>query len=177
MHHLPSHGPGQLAVPLSLDVRLQLASEMNLKRATLNDISALMPLMRAYHDLESIIATDSQRLEAIKPLLSEESIFGRILLIDASNETVGYIAICFGYSIEFGGRDAFVDEFFITEAARGRGLGRMALEAIKREAESAGVQVLHLEIARTNAAAKNCYSKFGFVPRERFHLMSCRLGQ
>lgn len=111
-------------------------ARMNLKPATLNDISALMPLMRAYHDFEGIIATDSERLEVVRPLLSEESGFGRIWLIEASSETVGYIAICFGYSIEFGGRDAFVDEFFITEAARGRGLGRIALEAIKRDRKS-----------------------------------------
>lgn len=150
---------------------------MNVKRATLDDISVLMPLMRAYHNFEGIIATDSERLEVIRPLLIEENNFGRIWLIEASNETVGYIAICFGYSIEFGGRDAFVDEFFITEAARSHGLGRIALEVIKREAKKAGVQALHLEVARTNSAAKNLYSQFDFVSRERFHLMSCRLGQ
>jgi ribosomal protein S18 acetylase RimI-like enzyme len=169
--------PGGLSqARTSLVVRLQFEQEMNLKQATLNDTNRLMPLMRAYHDFEGISASDSDRLRVINPLLSTDGHFGRVWLIETSTDTVGYIALCFGYSIEFGGRDAFVDEFFIMEGARGHGLGRMALEAVKRAAESEGVRALHLEVARTNSAAKNFYSKLGFTSRGKFQLMSCRLG-
>ena len=147
---------------------------MNLKPATLADSNTLMPFVRAYHEFEGITATDAERFEAVKPLL-EEGTLGRIWLIETSDGVVGYIALCFGYSIEFGGRDAFVDEFFIGEDARGQGLGRMALEAVKEEAQAAGVKTLHLEVAHANAVARKFYAGAGFVPRERFHLMSCRL--
>lgn len=140
----------------------------------MKDADGLMPFMRAYHEFDGITATDPERLEAVRPLL-EEGTFGRIWFIETTSRVVGYIALCFGYSIEFGGRDAFVDELFIEEASRGQGLGRMALEAVKEEARLLGVKALHLEVAHTNTVAKRFYSGVGFVARERFHLMSCSL--
>ncbi len=149
---------------------------MKLRRATAADTGTLMPLVRAYHEFEGIDATDAERLATLRPLLGEGDDLGTIWLIETPDGAVGYIALCFGYSIEFGGRDAFVDEFFIVEAERGRGLGREVLERVKAQAAEAGVRALHLEVARTNTAAKNFYGKAGFESRERFHLMSCRLG-
>ena len=82
-----------------------------------------------------------------------------------------------GYTIEFGGRDALVDEFFIAQAARSQGLGGRALEAVKGEVARLGVRVIHLEVARTNHGTKRFYSKAGFKSRERFHIMFCELGK
>ena len=149
---------------------------MKLRLASIDDSGALLPLMRAYHEFEGIDATDPERLATIEPLLAGPDNFGQVWLIETAAGTVGYIALCYGYSIEFGGRDAFVDEFFIVEAERGRGLGRRALEQVRAEAAKAGVKALHLEVARANTMAKNFYEKVGFQSRERFHLMSCRLG-
>lgn len=134
-----------------------------------------MPFVRAYHDFEGIRSTELERIHSVTPLLSDASL-GRIWLILERGQAVGYIAVCFGYTIEFGGRDAFVDEFFIAQAARSQGLGGRALEAVKGEVARLGVRVIHLEVARTNNGAKQFYSKAGFKSRERFHLMSCELG-
>ncbi|HEU5482814.1 MAG TPA: GNAT family N-acetyltransferase [Sphingomicrobium sp.] len=147
---------------------------MTLKLATLEDTEVLMPLVRAYHEFEGISTTDLERRESVTPLLRDPDL-GRIWLIEKEGQVLGYIALCFGYSIEFGGRDAFLDEFFIAEAARSHGIGRIALEAIKNEAAKFGVRVIHLEVARTNLGAKQFYAKAGFAARERFHMMSCRL--
>jgi GNAT superfamily N-acetyltransferase len=148
---------------------------MKLRLASLEDTGTLLPLMRGYHEFESIDATDAERLATIEPLLAGQENLGQVWLIETAGRTVGYIALCYGYSIEFGGRDAFVDELFIVEAERGRGLGRRALERVKAEAAQNGVKALHLEVARENTTAKNFYGKAGFQSRERFHLMSCRL--
>jgi GNAT superfamily N-acetyltransferase len=149
---------------------------MKLRLASLEDTGTLLPLMRAYHEFEGIDATDAERLATIEPLLAGEDNLGQVWLIETAGGTVGYIALCYGYSIEFGGRDAFLDELFIVETERGRGLGRRALERVKAEAARNGVKALHLEVARENTTAKNFYGKAGFQSRERFHLMSCRLG-
>lgn len=148
---------------------------MKMRIATLDDADTLLPLVRAYHEFEGIKSTNAERAESVAPLLPEDTAAGRVWLIEMKGEAIGYIALCFGYSIEFGGRDAFVDEFYIVEEARGRGIGRAVLEAVKVAAVSFGVRVLHLEVARENHEAKRLYSNAGFASRERFHLMSCRL--
>lgn len=147
---------------------------MKLKIADVTDVEVLLPLVRQYHQFEQINMSDVERIKAFTPLLNGNSL-GQIWLILSSEKVVGYIALCFGYSIEFGGRDAFVDEFFIEATARGQGLGRKVLEAIKAEASRLRVIALHLEVARTNQRAKELYANLGFETRERFHLMSCSL--
>lgn len=139
-----------------------------------DNLEDLLPLVRSYHEFEAIRRSDTERRTALTPLLGESS-FGRIWMIIEAGTPVGYAAICFGYSIEFGGRDAFVDELYLLASARGRGLGRLALTAIRREISRLGVRALHLEVARSNRRARRFYESVGFVARDRFHLMSCRL--
>jgi ribosomal protein S18 acetylase RimI-like enzyme len=140
-----------------------------------SNLHALLPLVRAYHEFENIVKTDVERVAALEPLLVADSPLGRIWLIAYSGEIVGYIALCFGYSIEFGGRDAFIDEFFLVEEARSKGIGSAVLAAVKKRAASIGVKALHLEVARTNKIAKELYERLGFRSRAAFQLMSCQL--
>ena len=52
-------------------------------------------------------AADGEPLEAaVAPLLAPDNPFGRIWLIRHDGRSIGYAAVCFGYSIEFAGRDA-----------------------------------------------------------------------
>lgn len=134
-------------------------------------LGALLPLVRAYHAFEEIARSDADREAAVSPLLGENP-YGCIWLILAGEAAVGYVALCFGYSIEFGGRDAFVDEFFLLESARGQGIGRRVLAMLGREAAARNIVALHLEVARSNSGARRFYERLGFVPRDRYHLMS-----
>lgn len=136
-------------------------------------LDQLLPLVRAYHAFEEIERTDDERRASLTPLLGDNP-FGRIWLILEADEPIGYIALCFGYSIEFGGRDAFVDEFFLAEPARGRGLGRQVFAEIRKAAAGLAILALHLEVARSNTRARRFYESLGFTARDRYHLMSCR---
>ena len=59
---------------------------------------------------------------------------------------IGYIAVCYSYSIEFGGRDAFIDEFYIAAAERGKGIGGRVLKEIATLLQMRGVVAVHLEV-------------------------------
>ena len=147
------------------------AGAVTLVPAQPDDCRRLEPFVRAYHEFEHITSTPESRRLALQQLL-ENAALGRIWLIEVSGEAVGYVALCFGYTIEFAGRDGFIDEFFITERHRGRGIGRQVLERIADEARRCSVKALHLEVARTNTAAARLYRAGGFVARERYHLMT-----
>lgn len=148
---------------------------IELKIATFDNLDELLPLVRAYHCFEGINLTDAERKEALRPLLADKPVVGRSWLILSSGSLVGYIAVCFGYSIEFRGRDAFVDEFYLIEPARGKGVGTKVLEQVKSEAARLGILALHLEVELNNDVAKRLYSGAGFELRDGFHLMSCYL--
>ena len=146
----------------SMDVRLQIASD--------NDLEQVVAFVRAYHAFEGI--EDADDISAtIRPLLGN-SRFGRVWLICAESLPIGYVAVCFGYSIEFAGPDAFIDEMFIIPEQRGKGIGRSVLRLLKPEAAALGLKALHLEVARTNERARRLYASAGFRAREQFFLMS-----
>lgn len=118
--------------------------------------------------------SDDERVSTLRRLIGDDT-WGRLWLIFDGDELAGYIAICIGYSIEFRGNDAFVDEFYIRPESRGRGLGTRVLERIKSEAKSMGVRALHLEVARSNAGARKLYSSAQFEAREDYMLMTSLL--
>ena len=139
--------------------------------ATDDDLGRLLPMIEAYHALEGISSTEDARQAAVAPLLAG-SPHGAIWLIGPRAAPVGYIAITFGWSIEMGGLDGFVDEFFIREGVRGRGMGTEALHALLSELAGSGLRALHLEVAHDNASARRLYGRLGFRLRDSYSLMT-----
>ena len=136
-----------------------------------SDLDEVLTYVRAYHEFEGIAHPESDAASAVRPLLGQNTL-GRVWLICLGSQSIGHIAICFGYSIEFSGRDAVVDEMFILPEHREKGFGKAALALVKSEAALLGVKALHLEVARSNESAQSMYKSAGFFPRERFFVMS-----
>lgn len=93
---------------------------------------------------------------------------GTILLIIDDGKPVGYLVLALGYSLEYGGRDAFIDEFFILEQHRGKGLGKMALVRAEMLARKYRVRAIHLEVTRHNSSVIDIYRRDGFVDHDRY---------
>jgi ribosomal protein S18 acetylase RimI-like enzyme len=138
------------------------------------DLERILPLVRAYHEFEQIDSTAKERKSAIGRLLGDRSL-GAIWLIRSGGALCGYIALCRGFSIEFDGFDAFVDEFYLLPEFRGRGIGGRVLTEIKARARALDINALHLEVARDNARARRLYRAAGFEPRDKYLLMSAVL--
>lgn len=150
--------------------------KLELRAAQPADIDDLMPLVAAYHAFEGIDSDATKRESAVGRLLAEPEL-GGIWLVLADDALAGYIALCRGFSIEFDGFDAFVDELYLDPDFRGRGIGRFVLESIKSEARRWRINALHLEVARDNERARRLYRGAGFEPREKYLLMSAALDQ
>lgn len=142
-----------------------------IRQASIRHIDELMPLVRAYHEFEGVSQDDETRRKAISTLLLAPEL-GPVWLIYDAGRLAGYIAICLGYSIEFGGRDGFVDEFFLLEDFRGKGTGRKVLALVIERLKADDVKALHLEVGKANRRAQVLYTSAGFVLRDQYHLMS-----
>lgn len=137
--------------------------------AVLDDLESLVGLVREYYQYDGHRFVESKARDALAGLLLDGEL-GRVWVFCDGSQAVGYLALAFGYSIEYGGRDAFVDEFFLREAYRGRGLGTQALETAAMAAREAGVRAIHLEAVRGNDRALALYRRSGFVDHDRFML-------
>lgn len=140
------------------------------------DLDLLQPLVRSYHAFENIPSSAAERTAALRRLLADPAL-GGIWLIYADGAPAGYIALCRGFSIEFNGFDAFVDEFYLIPELRGQGIGGEVLRAVKQQARQMDINALHLEVAADNRRARKLYAAAGFEAREKYRLMSARLDQ
>ncbi|MXN92186.1 GNAT family N-acetyltransferase [Flavobacterium sp. Sd200] len=98
--------------------------------------------------------------------LETESL-GRGWLILIDDEVVGYVILTFVFSFEYKGRIAFLDELFIKETARGKGLGKRALDFIQVQARLLSVKIIYLEIENHNESARKLYLSKDFSIHNR----------
>jgi len=143
----------------------------SLHLATPEDAARLFPLVAAFHTERGFETTEEQQGAALTPLL-EGTPHGAVWLIGPRKAPVGYIVVTFGWSVEFGGLDAIVDELYIRPAVRRRGMGFEALNGIAKALKDAGVRALHLEADRDDEDVHRFYARARFKARENYMFMS-----
>ena len=134
--------------------------------ASANDIPSLLRFMERFYAIDGYPFDAARAQRALTQFFAEPS-HGSIFLIDVNGETVGYIVLAVVYSFEFGGKNAFVDEFYLEPEHRGKGLGRAVMERIGKVAAERGITALHLEVEHHNARALALYHSFGFQDHHR----------
>lgn len=139
--------------------------------ATADDIDRLLPMIAAFHAEDGIDSNDEARRAALDLLFSGQ-VQAAAWLIGPPRAPVGYIVVSFGFSIELGGRDAFLDEFYIRPKIRGRGMGAQTLHLLLPMLREMGVKAMHLEVDNNNPGAQKLYARNGFKPRDQYHLMT-----
>lgn len=128
-------------------------------------------MVAAYHAHEGIESSPDHIKSALKPIL-DGSPTGCAYLIGPRKAPIGYAVLTFGWSIEFGGLVGFLDEFFIREGVRGRGIGAEALASLQRRLAEAGLKALHLFVGTETEGVKSLYVRRGFKRRDQVHLMT-----
>lgn len=146
------------------------AVEFDFKPADASGVEMLVPLLREFYAHEHIAFDERDAREALRQILNDGRL-GRVWLIERGGERVGYLVLTFGFSLEFKGRDAFVDELFLRAEFRGRGGGESALRVAEETCRAEGVRALHLEVDHANQGARELYRRSGFREHER-HLMT-----
>jgi GNAT superfamily N-acetyltransferase len=132
------------------------------------DEAGLLACARSFHaeDGHPLPQTGEQALVAmLSPAGASE---GRILVLVRDAHILGYAVLCFGYSVEYGGRDAFVDDIYVVPELRGGGYGDQLYTALEAEARAGGCHALHLEVMPGNRMLP-WYRRLGY--RDRGSLM------
>lgn len=137
-------------------------------------LNTLLPLCAAFHAEEGIESTQEQRAAGLLPLL-EGTPYGAAYVIGPARAPIGYVVICFGWSVEFGGLDAVVDELFVRPSVRGRGVATEALTSLPNALSAFGLRAIHLEVNRENETAIKLYQRAGFKARDQYMFMTRRL--
>jgi diamine N-acetyltransferase len=140
------------------------------RAAGIADIELLVEFIREFYEFDRLTFDERLARTALRQILSDDAL-GRVWLIQTDGGDVGYVVLTLGFSLVYGGRDAFIDEFYIRAGHRGLGLGKKTLEFVEKTCRLMGVQALHLEVGRDNTRAQDVYRKFGLEDHGH-HLMT-----
>lgn len=129
--------------------------------ACVEDEATILGLMRDFYAEEHLVFEETTAQRVVRELFTHPQ-FGLILLLESGARVVGHATLTFGFSLEFHGRYALLDELYLIPAVRGRGWGRRCLDFATEIARAHGVATLRLEVSHANTRARAVYLKAGF---------------
>ena len=132
-------------------------------------VDDLLQFMKRFYEDDHIDFREERARSAAQTLLGDEKA-GKVWWIFDAETRIGYVAITYCFSLEFGGICAVVDELFLDADYRGRGIGLEAIRFVEQFCVEHGIGVLNLEVDRTNVRAQALYKKAGYIDRNNFLL-------
>ena len=134
-----------------------------------NDIDLLLDMISEFYKHEQIQFKKEILRSAIIDII-QNPFLGKIWLIKLDSEVIGYFALTFIFSFEYGGRNALLDEFFIKDKYRRRGIGKHTLKFIEQQSRMNNIHAVHLQVNKFNPSAKKLYDLFGFKTVDRIFM-------
>src|ERR1700758_3001214 len=135
-----------------------MADSPQFRLAQAADSELLLDFMQHLYTLDGYGYDREKARAALNPLLGNSEV-GRAWIILDGVSPVGYAVLCFGYSLEWLGRDAFIDEIFLRENYRDRGWGKQIMKFLEDSARELGIRALHLGVVPGNQRALHLYEK------------------
>jgi len=140
--------------------------KIDFKIAGEKDVPEILKMMEQFNSIDNYPFDKGQTKENLLLFLADQNL-GRAWVIDSENLIIGYIILAFGFSFEYGGRDAFIDELFLKSEYRQKGIGKLAMDFIQDEAIGLGIKVVHLEVEKHNEKGAKLYRKKGYEDNGR----------
>jgi GNAT superfamily N-acetyltransferase len=136
------------------------------KPLTIADIETIVTMMQEFYAIDNY-PIDIDVSKALFEEFIKHGNLGKSWLIVSDNELIGYIILTFVFSFEYQGKIAFLDELYLTEKVRGKGIGGKALEFIQRESHKLSLKLIYLEVEKHNEKAQKLYLTHGFELHNR----------
>lgn len=132
-------------------------------RADLQAVTALLIAQLRDHD-NSLPDAD---LAAAARGMIERPQRGQFLLAFEASAPVGLAALSYLWTLEHGGRVAWLDELYVIPERRAAGIGTALLTAALAAARAAGLLAIDLEIEAGHERVAALYRRHGFTPLSR----------
>ncbi len=132
-----------------------------------SDTGELVAMMRDFYTELGEPFDENRAERALRALLADPSC-GTAWVFREGGRAAGYLVVTHGYSLEFSGRIAVVDEVYTVPEMRGWGIGARALALAEEHCRRNGIEALRLEVHQENRRALALYERNGFEAHDRY---------
>ena len=129
---------------------------------TPQDRDIVLPMVEEFYHTDAVTHIVPTKImeRTFQAAVDPEEPLLRGTLVYEGEELAGYVYLTLCYSAEVGGRCLFIEEIFLNEPFRGRGLGREIMAWM--ESEYHDVRRLRLEVTEVNKSAIRLYERSGY---------------
>ena len=138
-----------------------MGPETPLRIAGPTDVAPVTRLVGGFRDFLGGGSPTNAEIEATASLLLRDRATEFLLI---GEPEVGFVQTRFRLSVWTGREDAWLEDLFVEEAARGEGYGRTLVEAAVERARSRGCDRIQLDVNEANKGAYALYESLGFQP-------------
>ena len=136
------------------------------KPLAIADIETIVTMMQEFYAIDNYPIDIDVSKALFEEFIKYENL-GKSWLIVSDNELIGYIILTFVFSFEYQGKIAFLDELYLTEKVRGKGIGGKALKFIQSKSHKLSLKLIYLEVEKHNEKAQKLYLAHGFESHNR----------
>jgi ribosomal protein S18 acetylase RimI-like enzyme len=130
------------------------------------DLEPVLGLMQRQFQ-EHAIRVPEERLRIAVAAMLENPELGFFLVARQQSDVIGMACVSFCWTLEHGGKSAWLDELYVLPAYRGFGLGSAMLREALSTAQASGCAAVDLEVDIEHHQAENLVRRAGFEPLPR----------
>ena len=124
------------------------------------DRSEVLEMMRVFYASPAVLSNGSEEIfKADFDNCVSDSPYLEGYVFEIGNEIIGYGMLAKSFSTEFGKECIWVEDIYMREAFRGRGIGSRFFDLINKKYPEA---IMRLEVEEENERAIHVYKKNGF---------------
>ena len=136
------------------------------KSAIETDVPEILGLIKAFYAIDGYDFEKVKIEKSVRTFINDTNL-GELWILKQNTETIGYVCVTLGFSFEYGGKIAVLDELYIKDAFRNQGLGKICLAFVDDFAKEKNIQAIHMEVEGHNEAALGLYTSRGFKTKGR----------
>jgi GNAT superfamily N-acetyltransferase len=141
--------------------RDRVAAVVDIAPIAVAEYERLLPLIAAYQRFYEVEEIDEERNRAFFRRFLAPSEDGLLLGARRENRLVGYACLYWHFSSLEACESVLMNDLFVTEGARGEGVGRALIEATAEAARERGAPFVEWSTAPDNLTAQRLYDSTG----------------
>jgi GNAT superfamily N-acetyltransferase len=130
------------------------------------DVDPLFKLLQHQFSEHQITVDSDRLLSALHHLIASRPL-GFALIAREDQCAVGFGVVSFAWTLEHGGKSAWLDELYVVPGRRGEGIGSLLIEKVIEEVKAQGSMALDLEVDADHRRSERLYKRKGFRRLER----------
>lgn len=132
-----------------------------LRNININDKKEYIEMTKEFYTSEAVLHSIPQEyIETTFDNLVNDTPYAKGYMIEYNGEVAGYVLLAITYSNEVGGKVVWIEEIFIKEEFRGKGIGKKVFGQIKELNKDA--KRFRLEVTKENLGAIRLYENLGY---------------